>query len=132
MTKHVPMFVLLVILSGCTKTLPPPQQSEVAQQPTPVNAPKPSVATSIARTTWVGTDSDGDYYEYSFQSDGALHYKSPSGFYKNGSWKQDGNEIYMETNNKNTERKGTINGNRMEGDAWNVDGDQWTWVAEKK
>ena len=43
----------------------------------------------IAGTTWVGNDSDGDYYEYTFQPSGALYYKSPSGFHTNGTWKQD-------------------------------------------
>jgi hypothetical protein len=36
-------------------------------------------AASVAGTMWAGTDSQGDYYEFHFQPDGALHYKSPSG-----------------------------------------------------
>ena len=86
----------------------------------------------VAGSTWTGTDSDGDYYEYNFLAGGALHYKSPTGFWRNGTWKQDGSSIYVETNNRYTERKGIITGNQMSGDAWNVKGRRWTWVAKKK
>jgi hypothetical protein len=87
---------------------------------------------SVAGTVWAGTDSDGDYYEYHFQEDGSLHYKSPQGFFTAGTWKQQGMSIYMETNNKYAERQGTITGNHMEGNAWNKAGHRWTWKAEKK
>jgi hypothetical protein len=85
---------------------------------------------NVAGTTWVGTDSDGDYYEYHFQADGALHYKSPSGFHRIGNWKQDGNAVYMETNNKYSEYQGRITGTHIEGNAWNVEGRKWTWGAD--
>jgi hypothetical protein len=87
-------------------------------------------AISVSGTTWVGTDSDGDYYEYTFQADGALYYKSPSGFWKNGTWKQDGNSIYFETNNKYSEYQGRISSTHMEGNAWNIKDKHWTWVAD--
>jgi hypothetical protein len=87
-------------------------------------------AINVSGTTWVGTDSDGDYYEYTFQADGALHYKSPSGYWTNGTWKQDGDSIYMETNNKYSEYQGRISGTHMEGKAWNIKDKHWTWVAD--
>jgi hypothetical protein len=86
-------------------------------------------AINVAGTTWVGTDSVNNYYEYSFQTDGALYYKSPSGFWMNGTWKQDGGSIYFETNNKYSEYQGRISGTHMQGDAWNVKDRKWTWVA---
>jgi len=85
---------------------------------------------NVSGTTWVGTDSDGDYYEYHFQTDGALYYKSPSGFHRTGTWKQDGDSIYMETNNKYSEYQGRISGTHMEGNAWSINGRKWTWVAD--
>lgn len=94
--------------------------------------PNNTLTASVAGSTWVGTDSEGDYYEFHFQADGALHYKSPSGFYKNGSWKQDGDGIYMETNNKFSERQGRISGTHMEGNAWNVRGQKWSWQVDKR
>ena len=87
-------------------------------------------AINVVGTTWVGTDSDNDYYEYTFQADGALYYMSPSGFWKNGTWKQDGDSIYMETNNKYSEYQGRIIGTHIEGNAWNIKGRKWTWVAD--
>jgi len=93
---------------------------------------KAQSAVSVSGTTWVGADSDGDYYEYTFQADGALHYKSPSGFWKNGNWKQDGDSIYFETNNKYSEYQGHISGTHMEGHAWNVKDRKWTWAADKQ
>ncbi|MGD1015183.1 MAG: hypothetical protein ABR863_01900 [Roseiarcus sp.] len=98
----------------------------------PYDARSDPLTASVAGTTWVGTDSDGDYYEYTFQTDGVLAYKSPNGFYKNGTWKQHGDGIYMETNHKFSERQGRIAGEHMEGDAWNVQGHKWTWAADEK
>jgi len=126
MTKTVMRFAMLVVVAlivGCAGTQQPEDRTSDKKAFTPA---------SVAGTTWAGTDSDGDHYEYKFQASGALHYSSPTGFWKNGTWKQEGNEIYMETNNKYSERQGTISGNRMEGQAWNVKDRRWTWVAEKK
>jgi hypothetical protein len=87
-------------------------------------------AINVSGTTWVGTDSDGDYYEYTFLATGVLQYKSPSGLWTNGTWKQDGNSIYMETNNKYSEYQGRISATHMEGNAWNIKDKHWTWVAD--
>jgi hypothetical protein len=86
---------------------------------------------NVAGTRWAGTDSDGDYYEYHFQANGVLHYKSPSGSFDNGTWKQDRDSIYMETNQKYAEYQGRI-GTLMKGKAWNVAGHKWTWEAAKQ
>jgi hypothetical protein len=85
---------------------------------------------SVAGTVWAGQESDGDYYEFHFIEDGSLNYNSPSGFWTNGTWRQDGTSIYMETNNKFSERKGVITGTVMKGSASNVKGAEWTWTFE--
>ena len=117
------IFVLLAVLSGCA-TRPPTVQQPVV--------PSESVSASIAGSTWVGTDSDGDYYEYHFQVDGVLHYRSPTGLWKNGTWKQDNSSIYMEMNNRYSEYEGVITGVHMKGHGWNTTGRKWTWAAEKR
>lgn len=89
-----------------------------------------STCPDISGTVWGGADSDGDYYEYWFMKGGPLHYQSPTGFWKNGAWKQKGCRIYMEINNRYSERKGTIRDNTMEGGAWNIKKHKWTWRAE--
>lgn len=85
---------------------------------------------SVSGMLWAGKDSDGDFYEYAFMANGDLYWKSPSGFCTIGTWKQDGDSIYMETNNKYSERQGEISGSHMEGKAWNVQNRKWTWLAD--
>jgi len=112
------MIVSLAILYGCASTSAPPIQTDVV---------------AISGTTWAGTDSDGEYYEYQFMGDGSLHYKLPTGVSsKKGTWKQHGKTIYMETNKKHAEFKGTIQGQTMEGNALNIYGRRWTWSAKKR
>lgn len=94
--------------------------------------PYVSSVPSVSGTLWIGTDSDGDHYEYAFMPDGALYYKSPGGFHTSGTWKQDGDSIYMETNNKYSEYQGRIAGTHIDGKAWNVKNRTWTWVADKQ
>lgn len=92
---------------------------------------------NVTGTTWVGTDSDNDYYEYTFVAGGVLYFKSPQGFYTNGTWQQDGDYIYMQTYYMDTRRKysdrlGQIKGTHMDGGAANVTGRTWKWVADLK
>ncbi len=92
---------------------------------------------NVTGTTWVGTDSDNDYYEYTFVAGGVLYFKSPNGFFTNGTWQQDGDWIYMQTYYKDTRRKyaerlGQIKGTHMDGAAANVTGRTWKWVADLK
>lgn len=116
MMKRVMQFtlpVVLVLFFGCG------------------HAQTPEVS-SVAGTSWAGRDSKNHDYVYHFKTNGELHYKSHTGFYKNGTWKQNNNQIYMETNDKYSEYQGTIIGNRMQGKAWNTAGKKWTWQATKK
>ncbi|MFZ0946107.1 MAG: hypothetical protein WB930_10770 [Syntrophobacteraceae bacterium] len=118
--KRCPVLALLLLM-----LLPALAAAQQANQPH-------SRTPSVAGTIWAGIDSDGDYYEYHFQPDGALHWKAPAGFDTKGTWKQNGNTIYMETHNKFAERKGRISGTHMKGKAWNVKGQKWTWAADKR
>jgi hypothetical protein len=87
---------------------------------------------SVAGTTWAGPDTHGRHYVYHFLADGTIDYTYETGTFTNGVWIQDGDTIYMSINKKYSERKGRITGTHMEGDAWNVKGEKWTWVADKK
>jgi hypothetical protein len=86
---------------------------------------------SLAGTTWSGTDSDGDYYVFTFEQDGTLAYRSPTGSYKNGKWNQFKNALYIETNDHYSEYLGRINGNIIQGKAWNKEGRVWRWKVSK-
>jgi hypothetical protein len=83
----------------------------------------------LAGTAWSGVDSDNEFYEYYFIPGGDLHYDSPNGYYRNGSWVQIGDSIYMETNNRYSERMGTVYEDSIAGNAKNVKGHTWTWRA---
>lgn len=117
-------FVSLIVLSGC-ETRPLANKQPVV--------PSESLAESVAGTTWAGTTSDGENYEYHFLADGTLHWKSSrTGFSKNGTWKQDKNAIYLGMNNRFAELQGLITGTRMSGKARNIKGYRWTWQAGKE
>ena len=45
--------------------------------------------------------------------------------FRNGSWKWEGVELYFETNNKFYEFRGSIRGNVIDGESWNVKGIRW-------
>ena len=92
---------------------------------------------SIEGTTWAGKDSDGDYYEYTFLKGGKLRFRTKTdGSFKTyedkgDEWAQNGAIVLM-VMSKYTTRQGKIVDGRLQGDAWNVVGRRWTWVAEKK
>ncbi|MBC8555395.1 MAG: hypothetical protein H8D23_37750 [Candidatus Brocadiales bacterium] len=119
MRKNLVLFtlILIAILSGCL---------------TNANQSGQTTVPSVSGTTWTGKDSDGEYSTYNFLPDGKLHYDIQSGFWQNGSWKQNGNNIYFEMNNKFSVHVGTISGNKMKGTGLNTEGHEWTWKAKKK
>lgn len=97
----------------------------------PVPEPPAKTASPLAGTTWSGTDSDGDKYTFTFERDGTLAYKSPTGSYRNGKWSQFGGSVYFHMNNHYSEYLGEIKGDKMEGKGWNVKGRGWTWKVSK-
>lgn len=86
---------------------------------------------SLAGTTWSGTDSDGDHYVFTFEHDGTLAYKSPTGSYRNGTWNQFNNAVHFEMNNHHSEYLGEIIGGNIEGKAWNEKRRVWLWKISK-
>lgn len=120
-------FSLLMVLGGVL--LPAlVAAGQTATDPAETNA----AHASVAGTTWISTDSDGEQFEYYFNKDGALYYTRKTMRYTDGHWKQTGNTIYMEINKKFSERVGQVSGAHMEGKGSNRKGDTWTWVAEQK
>jgi len=93
---------------------------------------KPDVMTnSVAGTTWEGPESSGERTSWTFEEDGTLSYKTRNGTYRNGTWTQSGNSIYWETNKRYAQYVGQINGNTMQGRAWNRNM-KWTWQTTKQ
>ena len=121
--KRIAIFALLTVAVGLSVPA-------FAQSP-----PQPSLygtAASVAGSSWNVIETDGDKDIFTFMADGSLHYWDGKKDYANGTWKQDGDSIYIEMNNKFCEYQGRITGTHMEGKAWNVKGKNWTWVADTK
>ena len=117
--KSMAIFALLA-LAACL-SIP-----DSAQKLTPPAVP------NIAGSTWNVAETDGDNDIFTFMADGTLHYYDGHKNYDNGTWKQDGDSIYIEMNNKYCQYEGRISGMHMEGRAWNVKGRNWTWVADQR
>lgn len=81
--------------------------------------PKQARVQSVAGTVWFGEGVVADT-RYTFNADGSLTYAYNNSTHTVGSWKQDGEKIYWETNNKYCEFEGTLSGNEITGKAWNV------------
>jgi len=79
---------------------------------------------SLEGTTWSG---DGVVAPtvYTFNKGGGLTYSYQGATHTAGSWKQDGNKIYWESNNKYCEFDGTFENGTMTGKAHNRPGGQW-------
>ena len=113
------VLLALFVLSASAATAKSPVQSDVA---------------SIAGTTWHGMDlyiSTLVPYQYTFQTDHVLQYSYQGSTYTNGTWRQEGDTVYMETNNHFSDRVGQITGNKMDGKGWNVKGQKWNWHATR-
>jgi hypothetical protein len=95
------------------------------------NSSLPAVP-SLVGTSWNVAETDGDNDVFTFMADGSLHYWDGKNNYTNATWKQEGDSIYIEMNNKYCEYQGRISGTHMEGKAWNVKPKNWTWVADQR
>jgi phospholipase D-like protein len=87
--------------------------------------------TSLAGTSWSGSDSTGEFTQYRFQPDGTLAYKSTKGSFTNATWKQKGATVTFEVNNHYAEYRGEIRGSVIEGTATNKQRFSWTWKVSR-
>jgi hypothetical protein len=99
---------------------------------------KNSSSTSIVNTTWTGTDSEGDFYEYTFLEGGRVSYKTNTSRSDTvqfndaeDMWFQNGSNIVILLGDTSVQ-KGIVNDFTMEGLAWNVGGRRWTWKLKRK
>jgi hypothetical protein len=94
----------------------------------------PSVQ-SLSGTKWNvnETSSDGheDYYNVVFATDGTVSYTDAYGPPEHGVWKQHGNAVSIEVNDRYAERVGHFVESRLIGKGKNIKGDTWTWIGEK-
>ena len=86
----------------------------------------------LEATAWAVTDSDGGSYIFEFGRGGKLSFTSSSGTSGVGTWRQVGDTIRIEVNREFVEYSGTIEGQRMEGQAKNKRGREWRWRGVKQ
>lgn len=87
---------------------------------------------SVSGTEWTTKDTDGDTYTFRFLPGGILDYTSPSGTYRNGTWKQEGNRVTWEMNGHYADYTATVNGNLISGSAVNRAKKSWTFSGQIK
>ena len=131
--KQIQIFCMslsLLLSLGNAATPRAQAQQHVQSQNTPV--------ASLEGTTWAGSDSDGDLYEFTFLKGGQIRYTAqtpgePAMTYEDAGdlWAQNG-EIVMILVNEYSTYLGKINGNLMQGKSWNVTEKRWTWELKKK
>src|SRR5262245_58788248 len=94
--------------------------------------PAKGEVSDLSGTSWEMLESSGEKIVWNLEPNGVLSYKSNSGFWRNGSWKQEGQELYIETNNKYYEAVGIVRGDRVDsGRFWNTAGLKGTWVGRQ-
>lgn len=124
--SRVAIFTFFFLALGALTVVQASAQSTHPQPPY-------GTAPSVAVTSWHVLENDTEHDEdvMNFMADGTIDYTYQAGHFHNGTWKQDGDTIYFEFNNKYAEYQGHIIGTHMEGNAWNVKGEKWTWTGDK-
>jgi hypothetical protein len=92
----------------------------------PALKPIPNKTTPLAGTTWVGETAEGWAMTIEFGADGTMNVSYKTTRFSRASWKQDGDKIYWEMNNKYCEFDGKMKGDTIEGESHNVAGKRWT------
>ena len=94
--------------------------------------PEKGEISDLSGTSWEMMESSGEKIVWNLEPNGVLSYKSNSGFWRNGSWKQEGEELYIETNNKYYEAVGNVRGDHVvNGRFWNTAGLKGTWTGRQ-
>jgi len=89
----------------------------------PVEHPRPKPF-EFAGTHWFGK-CYADNFWIIFEKNGSLTYGYMNNTFKNGTWNLQGSNLYFEMNNKYLEFRGTMFGDVIQGEAWNVAGGRW-------
>jgi hypothetical protein len=76
-------------------------------------------------TVWHGKTYEGWAMTLVFEPSGVLMFTYNNSTSTAGSWRSEGNTLYMEMNKKYCEFRGVRTGNTIDGDSWNVAGLRW-------
>lgn len=92
----------------------------VAESAGAVPLPTELLVPRVEGTTWEGKGPTDDFTVYTFEKGGVLCYSYNKATYRNGTWKQEGDKVYFETNNRFLEFQGTVKRDELSGRWWNV------------
>jgi hypothetical protein len=93
--------------------------------------PTPKDPPALEGTTWSGLI-DGSRIHFHFEKGGILTTRDSLRNTGYGTWRVDGNRIYMDLNNRYALYSGTIRGNQMSGTASNRAGRRWNWTLQRE
>ena len=108
---------VLCAFAGLAASVPAPESTALL----------PLRATPLAGTTWSGDDVVGPTV-YHFEPGGVLKYSYRGATWRNATWRQEGDKVYFEMNQKFREFEGTMAGDVISGKSWNTRGDKWLLV----
>ena len=88
----------------------------------------------LSGTRWLGTESPEELGNWIFllRPDGIVEYQQHDIELEDGRWRIEGSTIYMELNEQYAQYRGTVRHSRMVGEAQNINGDIWTWEAQRE
>jgi hypothetical protein len=113
MNRRVPIFILTLLVG-----------SPLAAAPR-LKPDKPTVP-ALVGTSWAGKTAEGWDMTIDFQADGKMTVSYRGSSYNVAGWRQDGEKVYYEMNNKYCEFEGKFVDGAIEGETHNVTGKVWT------
>lgn len=88
---------------------------------------------TLRGTIWDVVESDGTICVFYFEDKGRMPYDSDSDRHENGRWSVDTKgRVLIDTNDHYADYIGTFVGNKVSGDAWNINGLKWTWKGVRR
>lgn len=91
----------------------------------------PPAVPPLAGTAWAGKTAEGWDMTIEFQAEGKMAVSYNGASYNRASWKQDGEKVYFEMNDKYCEFDGKLAGDTIEGESRNVTGKTWSTKLSK-
>jgi hypothetical protein len=88
--------------------------------------PEKKDAPSLAGTSWAGKTAEGWDMTIDFAAEGKMTVSYNGASYNRASWRQDGDRVYYEMNDRYCEFNGKFVGDAIDGDTQNVRGRTWS------
>jgi hypothetical protein len=109
---------LFVVVLAAISAIPTPAAPRLKPE-------KPTIP-PLAGTSWAGKTAEGWDMTITFAADGKMTYGYRNNTHTTASWKQDGDKVYYEMNDRYCEFDGTLAGDVIDGQNHNVQGRTWT------